>query len=140
MEEVKVNKEQSVAKAEAAPLRRATDYFMPMVPFGKWFGMSPFALMREFTDEMDRAFRGGVPGKGAGMWSPVVDVRQCNGDLVITAELPGLTNNWLAITENAASAPSGVWACRFAVNDGRQLIAVISEALIWSPLISNKIP
>jgi HSP20 family protein len=64
-----------------------------MVPFGRWFGMSPFALMREFTDEMDRAFRD-VAGMDAsaelGAWSPAVDVRQCNGDLVITAEVPGL--------------------------------------------------
>jgi HSP20 family molecular chaperone IbpA len=94
MEEVKVTKQQSVAKREAAPASRAKDIFAPMVPFGRWFGLSPFALMREFTDEMDRAFRGVAPGMTAGAelsaWSPAVDVRQCNGDLVVTAELPGL--------------------------------------------------
>lgn len=48
--------------------------------------------MREFTEEMDRAFQGSAPGTSAelGAWSPAVDVRQCNGDLVITAEVPGL--------------------------------------------------
>jgi HSP20 family protein len=94
MEQVKVNKQQSVAKPEAAPLRRANEFFAPMVPFGRWFGMSPFALMRELTDEMDKTFRGVAPAAGAGAelraWSPVVDIRQCNGDLVVTAELPGL--------------------------------------------------
>jgi len=90
MEEVRVNKQ--VAKREVPALRR--DFFAPMVPFGRWFGMSPFALMREFTDEMDRALQGFGPmiGRGAevGAWTPALDIRQCNGDLVITAELPGL--------------------------------------------------
>lgn len=94
MEQVKVNKEQSVAKPEGASLRRESDFFAPMVPFGRWFGMSPFALMRQLTDEMDRTFRGAVPAGYGGAelraWSPAVDVRQCNGDLVVTAELPGL--------------------------------------------------
>lgn len=83
MPEVKVNKE--VAKPEMP--------FAPMVPFGRWFGMSPFAMMREFTDEMDRAFRDVAPretGAELAAWSPAVDVRQCNGNMVITAELPGL--------------------------------------------------
>jgi len=101
MEEVKVNKQQSVVKREAPPLGRANDFFAPMVPFGRWFGMSPFALMREFTDEMDRAFRSGAPEAGAemklGAWSPAVDVRQCNGDLVVTAEVPGLKKDEIKV-------------------------------------------
>jgi len=92
MEQVKVNK--AIAKPEAAPLRRTNDLFAPMLPFGRLFGMSPFALMREFTDEMDRAFRDMTPGMESSAelaaWSPVMDVRKCNGDLVITAEVPGL--------------------------------------------------
>lgn len=95
MEPVKVKPQQpSVAKREAAPVSRANDFFAPMIPFGRWFGMSPFALMREFTEEMDRAFRGVAPGSGTqtelAAWSPAMDVRQCDGNLVITAELPGL--------------------------------------------------
>ena len=94
MEQVKVNKEQSLAKPEAASLRRANDFFAPMVPFGRRFGMSPFALMRQLTDEMDRTFRGAAPAGDGGAelraWSPAVDVQQCNGNLVVTAELPGL--------------------------------------------------
>ncbi|MGD1091082.1 MAG: Hsp20/alpha crystallin family protein [Bryobacteraceae bacterium] len=107
MEEVKVSKEQSVAKREATPARAANDLFAPIVPFGRLFGMSPFALMREFTDEMDRVFRGVAPGmdSGAGLraWSPAVDVRQCDGNLVVTAELPGLKKDEVKVelTEGA---------------------------------------
>jgi len=107
MEEVKVNKEQAVAKREARPARIANDLFAPMVPFGRLFGMSPFALMREFTDEMDRVFRGIAPGMEAGAelraWSPAVDVRQCDGNLVVTAELPGLKKDEVKVelTEGA---------------------------------------
>ena len=94
-QEVILNKEQSAAKRGTAPLRRAGDFFAPTVPFGRWFGMSPFALMRELTEEMDRTFRGGLAPAGTEgaelrAWSPAVDVRQCNGDLMVTAELPGL--------------------------------------------------
>jgi len=99
-EAVKVNKEQSVAKREAAPFGWASDFFTPMVPFGRLFGVSPFAMMREFTDEMDRVFRGVAPkGEGAELaaWSPAVDVRQCNGDLVVTAEVPGLTKDEIKV-------------------------------------------
>jgi len=90
MEEVKVNKQQSVAKTE--PGRHSSDVFAPMTPFGRWFGMNPFALMREFTNEMDQAFRShGTPASAVGgLWSPAVDIRQCDGDLVVTAEVPGL--------------------------------------------------
>jgi HSP20 family protein len=86
MAEVKVNKEQSLARPERpafGPLLR------PEFPFGRFFG-SPFGLMRELTEEMDRAFRGAGPGTQVEPWAPAVDVRQCDGDLVVTAELPGL--------------------------------------------------
>ena len=88
MEEVKV------AKRETPALQRTGDFFAPMVPFGRWFGLSPFTLMREFTDEMDRVFRGVPPevttGAELSAWSPAVDIQKCNGNLVVTAELPGL--------------------------------------------------
>ena len=46
--------------------------------------------MRAFSDEMEREFRGLAPIADGGAWAPTVDVRQCNGNLVVTAELPGL--------------------------------------------------
>jgi len=99
-EAVKVNKEQAVTRREPFPFGWASDVFAPMVPFGRLFGMSPFAMMREFTDEMDRVFRGITPkGEGAALaaWAPPVDVRQCNGDLVVTAEVPGLTKDEIKV-------------------------------------------
>jgi len=87
MAEVKVNKEQSLAKRETpAP----SAFFRPMFPFGRYFGLGPFGLMRGLSEEMDRAFRGVTPSAQLEPWTPTVDVQQCNGDLVVTAELPGL--------------------------------------------------
>jgi len=100
MSEVKVTKENAVAKPEA------NDFFAPILPFGRFFGVRPFALMREFTDEMDRMFKGaplveGEPGFNA--WTPTMDVQRCNGDLVVTAELPGLKKEEVKVemTEDA---------------------------------------
>lgn len=45
---------------------------------GSLFGVSPFALMRQFTEDMDRFF-GGAPDGGA--WSPAIDVKQTAGKL-----------------------------------------------------------
>ena len=87
MAEVKVTKEQPPAKREVAapgPLSR------PTFPFGRYFGLGPLGLMRELSEEMDRAFRGVIPSTQLQPWAPTVDVQQCNGDLVVTAELPGL--------------------------------------------------
>jgi len=58
------------------------------------FSLSPFTMMRRLSEEMDRAFAGtfGLSrdyGR-AGIWSPVVEVREQNGNLEIDAELPGM--------------------------------------------------
>jgi HSP20 family protein len=100
MSEVKVMKENPIVKPEA------NDFFAPILPFGRFFGVRPFALMREFTDEMDRMFKGAPLAEGAeGLraWTPVVDIARCNGDLVVTAELPGLKKEEVkvALTEDA---------------------------------------
>ena len=55
------------------------------------FSMSPFTLMRRLTEDLDRMFSGGgTGGREVGLWAPPVDVRVSNGNLVISAELPGL--------------------------------------------------
>ena len=90
MPEVKVTKEKSLAKTEAPAPTLFNELFTPMFPVGRFFGLSPFAVMREFTDEMDRAFRGIAPSVETTAWSPTVDIQQSNGNLVVTAELPGL--------------------------------------------------
>ncbi|HKC88211.1 MAG TPA: Hsp20/alpha crystallin family protein [Blastocatellia bacterium] len=59
------------------------------------FSMSPFELMRRFTDELDRVFEGLGITRGAGggeiqMWTPSVEVFERDNNLVVRAELPGL--------------------------------------------------
>ena len=58
--------------------------------------LSPFSIMRRFSEEMDRAFSnasGFARGLGWGGWSPPVEVRERDGHLEISAELPGLTKD-----------------------------------------------
>ena len=59
-----------------------------------WRDYSPFSLMRRLSDEMDRAFSSSFGlhrwfGE-SGMWTPAVEVRERNGNVEITAELPGM--------------------------------------------------
>lgn len=78
---------------------------------------SPFALMRRFNDEMDRMIQnfgfgrgfsettfGGEMGQGGpAMWSPQVEVFERGGELVVRADLPGMTKDDVEvnIAENA---------------------------------------
>ena len=63
---------------------------------------SPFGFMRRFTEEMDRLFEdfGMTPGWLAwpreleeGTWVPDIEMFEKNGQLVVRADLPGLTKN-----------------------------------------------
>ena len=62
-----------------------------------WRDYSPFSLMRRLSDEMGRAFSSSFGlnrwfGE-SGMWTPAVDVRERNGAIEITAELPGMSKD-----------------------------------------------
>ena len=68
---------------------------------GEFFTMSPINLMRRFTEDIDRAF-GFNTGFGLGRgeysnqefaWAPAVEVRQSGNNLLIRADLPGLSEN-----------------------------------------------
>jgi HSP20 family protein len=70
---------------------------------GEFFTMSPITLMRRFTEDIDRAF-GLTSGMGSGFnrgqnleqeinWIPTVEVQQQGNNLLIHADLPGLTEN-----------------------------------------------
>jgi len=101
MAEIKVERPKAIAKTEPFGLAPISDWFEPMFPVGRFFGLSPFAMMREFTDEMDRVFRGTAPALKA--WAPTVDIQKVNGNLLVTAELPGLKKEEVKVelTENA---------------------------------------
>ncbi len=63
----------------------------------EFFTVSPLGLMRRFADEMDRAFANlGASGQRNALgeeltWMPVVEVRENDNQLIVNAELPGLT-------------------------------------------------
>jgi HSP20 family protein len=57
---------------------------------GSIFNLNPFAVMKQFAEDMDR-FWGQMPGvSGNGAWSPAIEVKEKEGKLLVTAELPGL--------------------------------------------------
>lgn len=55
---------------------------------GSLFGLNPFALMRQFAEEMDRAFN--QAPNGAAAWRPAIEVKEKEGKLIVRAELPGV--------------------------------------------------
>jgi HSP20 family protein len=85
-------------------------------------GMSPFTLMRRLSEDMDRMFGdfpfGGFfpslvptarrrtvlsnlfPGGDQPMWAPAVDVFQRGNDLVVHAELPGVSQKDISVEIN----------------------------------------
>jgi HSP20 family protein len=71
-----------------------------MDPFDM-FRMSPFALMRRFSEEMDQYFEqlgagrsgAGMAATGGGLFSPPMEVFERDGQLIVRADLPGLTKD-----------------------------------------------
>lgn len=57
---------------------------------GSLFNMNPFALMRRFTEDMDRMFVPVLGKEEREVWSPAVEVKEINGKFLVSAELPGL--------------------------------------------------
>jgi HSP20 family protein len=94
MAEVNVVKQ---PKKEKPELGRWSGFDAPLFK-GTLFSMSPFALMRQFTEEMDKMFAQTSPGLGTGAaWSPAIEVKQKDGKLLVTAELPGLKKEDLRV-------------------------------------------
>jgi HSP20 family protein len=64
------------------------------------FNVSPISLFRRMQDEMSRAFstsnRGSTSGRGdstgTAIWAPAIEVSEQDGQLVVSAELPGLSD------------------------------------------------
>jgi HSP20 family protein len=61
------------------------------------FLTNPFTMMRRFGEEMDRMFSSVWDGRESGnsefSWIPPVEVRERDGRLFVSAELPGLNKN-----------------------------------------------
>lgn len=73
-------------------LSRRENYPFPSFG-GELFSLSPFALLREMTDWMDRSV-GGYSRRGAGgqtaVWAPAVEVQQKDNNVIVFADLPGI--------------------------------------------------
>lgn len=92
MSAVKVEKHTSLARRETPGLSTFNPFFGPTFSISRFFGPSPLfptaaPLLQEFAG-LDRF----LESNGAPMeaWAPAIDIEHCNGDLVVTAELPGL--------------------------------------------------
>ena len=63
----------------------------------EFFTMSPITLMRRFTEDIDRAFSTFAGNLGQSEhdanWIPAVEVRRSGNNLVIHADLPGVSEN-----------------------------------------------
>jgi HSP20 family protein len=59
------------------------------------YSFSPFSMMRRLSEEMDRAFSSnfGLWRGEQGSWAPAVEVRERNGNIEISAELPGMNKD-----------------------------------------------
>jgi HSP20 family protein len=86
MTEVKVTKEPKTEHREMSPL------FGLEAPLrrGSFFGVNPFALMKHFTEEVDRMFGYKTALAPPDAWRPAIEVKEDKGNLLVTAELPGV--------------------------------------------------
>src|SRR5436190_17967800 len=83
---------QSLERQRQAELQRRGPYasLFSMNP-AELFSVSPFSLMRRFTEEMDRVFQGaGGRREELALWSPAVEVTEHDGKHEVVADLPGI--------------------------------------------------
>jgi HSP20 family protein len=96
MAETDVRKQSSSERSQQSGALERRGAYLPLNP-SELFSMSPFALMRRFTDEMDRMFEGLGGRRGSGgelaLWSPAVELREHDGKLEVVADLPGIREN-----------------------------------------------
>jgi HSP20 family protein len=71
--------------------------------------MTPFQMMRHFSDEMDRIWGDYGRGREESLgWRPSVDVREQNGQLQVRADLPGVKQSDIKVAiENDALVIQG---------------------------------
>src|SRR5262245_24265499 len=97
MANVPVKKEEP--QLERTGLTRSISPLLSLSP-REFITASPFELMRQFTEEIDRVFANFGVGRwhGAGSlestsWSPPIEVFERGNELVVRAELPGLSKD-----------------------------------------------
>lgn len=100
MSEVKVVKETKPEEAAVKPFA-GWEFGRPLFR-GSMFHMNPFALMRRFTEDMDKYFTNAdVATFPAGeFWAPAIEMKEEGGKFSVKAELPGLTKEDVKVTVN----------------------------------------
>jgi HSP20 family protein len=87
--------EKTEKTSQSGALARRGSYDPFSLPsFGGGLLSSPFTMMRRMMEDFDRAWSGFGTGQTAGgmmAWSPAVEVRERDGNLIVCAELPGLS-------------------------------------------------
>src|SRR5436190_24108216 len=80
----------------AKPLQKRDD----VTESGARLAATPFEFMRRFGEEMDKLFGDFSFGRGwlaagteHGLWAPQVEIFERDGELVVRADLPGLTKD-----------------------------------------------
>ena len=86
MAEVRVTKEPKTAHTERFPWFGLE---APLIRSG-FFGVNPFTLMKHFTEEADRMFGYKTAMAPPDVWHPTIEVKEEKGNLLVTAELPGV--------------------------------------------------
>ena len=73
---------------------RRSEWFPGSGSSAPWdYSMGPWSMMRRFNDEMDRWFNEGREVGDMTMWSPNIDVRERDNNVIINADLPGLNKD-----------------------------------------------
>ena len=87
-------------QASAKPLQKRDE----ITDIGTRLAATPFEFMRRFGEEMDKLVgdfdfgRGWLPpalarNAGPGLWAPEIEMFEQNGELIVRADLPGLTKD-----------------------------------------------
>ncbi|KPJ72146.1 hypothetical protein AMJ52_07315, partial [candidate division TA06 bacterium DG_78] len=59
----------------------------------KWEPFRDLVSLRTDMDRLFNAFLGGLPEEREGFWSPALDIEENNGNLLVKAEIPGMTKD-----------------------------------------------
>lgn len=89
----------AMQRGGSSGVQRSGAYMPSILALGPrdFFTMNPYGLMRRFADEMDRVFSNwGASGQRSAAgeelaWVPAVEVRENENQLIVSAELPGLS-------------------------------------------------
>lgn len=90
--------------AKAEPVVRAKRIFEPYFPAlgGGLLDFSPFRFFSAVSDEMDKMLRERSDKTATELWAPAIEVKHTEGQLTITAELPGFNpkrSRWRSWTD-----------------------------------------